>query len=488
MMTPLMGLAAARLRFPLAAVCTAVLLAGCANLAPKYQRPAAPVPATWQDTTAAAAPAQPLAAIDTGWRDFVVDARLRDVVALALDNNRDLRVALQNVEVARAAYRVQRADQFPEIDAGGSLTRTRTPATGSTTGRASTTSTYKAELGTSSFELDLFGRMRNLSDAALQAYFAKDETRRSTQITLVAETASAWLTLAADQQQLALARQTLASRQRTYDVQAQAKALGEASGLTVAQARSSLETARVSVASYQSQVKQDLNALQLLTGATVPERLLPVPPASYVPAAAATLLVDVPAGLPSSVLLQRPDVLSAERTLMADNANIGAARAAFFPTVSLTASAGTASTSLGQLFAAGSGAWSFVPSITLPIFDMGRLQASLDSARAQQAADVASYEKAIQTAFREVADALAVRSTLDEQTSGQTAMVEASRTSLNLSTALQREGSGSFLDVLDAQRTLFSAEQTLISLRLTEQLNRVTLYKVLGGGVAAGTP
>lgn len=461
-----------------------VSLAACMNLAPDYVRPAAPVPAGWNASVEGEAKTDAASVPDSDWREVIVDTQLRQVVERALDSNRDLRVAVANIEKARAAYRIQRADLFPALDAGGSMARERTSATAASSGQSSISSLYKAQLGISSYELDLFGRVSNLNEAALQSYLSLAETQRSVRLSLIAEVSSAWLTLAADQQQLRLARETLLARERSLALLQQAKTLGGESGPSVAAARTSRESARASVASYSSVVEQDRHALELLVGASVPEGLLPADALAET-GETLSLLLSVPEGLSSSVLLRRPDVLAAEHTLMACNADIGAARAAFFPTISLTASGGTSSRSLGDLFSAGSGAWSFAPSISLPIFDAGANRASLDSARAQQAAGLASYEKTIQTAFKEVADALSVRSHIDEQVQAQREQVASLALSLRYAEDLRREGAGSALDVLDAQRSLYAAQQGLISLRLAEQSNRVTLFKVLGGGAGA---
>src|SRR3990167_9541538 len=312
----------------------ALLLAGCVNLAPDYQQPQAPIPQQWPASAELGS-----ASAQIGWQAFFLDARLKQVIEQTLANNRDLRVAALNVEKARALYRVQRADQLPTLNAGG--THSRTPASLSGTGSASTTHQYSAALGLSGYELDLFGRIRNLSDAALEDYLALEETRRSTQISLLAEVANAWLTLAADRDLLKLAEDTLTSQQASYELQQRSHALGNTSGLTLAQAQTTVESARVDVAAYQSQVQQDLNALNLLAGSQLAEELLPGGLSEN-----SAELLDVPVGLPSSLLQQRPDVLAAEHGLKSANADIGAARAAFFPSISLTASAGTSSAAL----------------------------------------------------------------------------------------------------------------------------------------------
>ncbi|MEZ2294066.1 efflux transporter outer membrane subunit [Variovorax sp. RCC_210] len=474
------------LRLCAPAAAALALLAGCVNLAPVYSRPDAPVASAWPTPTATKADAPtPLAGL-TGWQDFITDARLRRTVALALANNRDLRVAVQNIEKARAQYGVQRAELFPSVAATAGATRQRTAAAASSSGTSAIGTQYSAALGFSSYELDLFGRVRNLNEAALQSYLSTEATRRGTQISLVAEVASAWLTLAADHARLQLAQDTLASQQRSYALTGRMHALGASSALTLAQAQTTVDSARVDVASYTAQVALDRNALDLLAGATVPDDMLPTlgtPGTPDTPAATpASALVDVPAGLPSALLQQRPDVLAAEHTLQGANADIGAARAAFFPSISLTASAGASSTALSGLFKGGSGAWSFAPSLSLPIFNAGSNRASLDAAKAQREIELATYEKTVQTAFREVADALATRASLGEQLAAQQSLVDATQKSYTLSNALYRNGSYSYLEVLDAQRSLYTAQQTLIGLRLSEQSNRITLYKVMGGG------
>lgn len=453
-------------RWPLLAVFA--LLAGCINLAPEYERPQAPVAEQW--LPGASTPNGQVAA-DIQWQQFFTDPRLAQLQTLALANNRDLRVASLNIEKAQAQYRIQRAASFPGID---------TSVSGSSSRANSSTShsySYSAELGLSSYEVDVFGRVKNLQDEALQSYLALTETRRSTQISMVAEVGTAWLTLAADNERLKLAQETLTSQQSTYELTQRSHGLGGSSGLAVSEAQTTVESARVDVAEYASQVLQDQNALRLLVGSDIPANLLPGDSLE-----SAAMLVQVPAELPSTLLQRRPDVLAAEHTLMSANIDIGAARAAFFPSITLTAGAGSASTSLSSLFKAGSGAWSFAPSINLPIFDAGSNRATLDSAKVEREIQEQTYQLTLQTAFKEVADALAVRSTLDQRLSSQQALTEASRKSYELSDALYRGGSQSFLEALVSQRSLYSAEQDLITLRLAEQSNRVTLYKVLGGG------
>lgn len=457
---------------PLSLLAAALLLAGCANLAPSYEQPAAPVPSAYSEPSATGT-----AAADLDWRDFFADAHLRELIALALNNNRDLRVAILNIEQARAQYRVQDAQRLPTVSATGSSTAARTPAGLSGSGQAVTSHQYSANLGISAYELDLFGRVRNLSSQALEKFLATEEARRVTQISLVAEVTSAYLAWGADIERLELARETLRSQSESYLLTQTRVELGSASGLTLRQLQTSVESARVDVARYTGQVAQDQNALALLLGTSVPEALAP-----EVLGDTLNALPELPAGVPSDLLLRRPDLLQSEHQLKAATANIGAARAAFYPRISLTASAGSSSAELSSLFKAGSGSWSFIPLISLPIFDGGANQANLDSAVAGRDIAIAQYEKAIQTAFREVADALAQRSAVGEQLQAQNALVDASADVLRMSQARFDRGVDSYLDVLDAQRSWYGARQALISTRLARLTNGVTLYKSLGGG------
>lgn len=460
----------------------AMLLGGC-TLMPEYQRPAAPVASQFagDHSANAASGTAAMAVSDIGWRDVFTDPTLQEVISLSLANNRDLRVAVLNIEKARAQYGVERAALFPTINAATSESASRTPADLSATGRALTSRSYTATLGFSAYELDLFGRVRSLKEQALQSFLSTAEARRSTQISLIAEVATAWLTLASDQDRLRLAKDTLASQGSSYELTRRSFELGSASALTLRQAQTSVESARVDVESYTAQVDQDRNALVLLVGKDLPDRLLPqgLPDTAL---AAASPLATIPPGLPSDLLQRRADIVEAERTLRAANANIGAARAAFYPSISLTADAGTASARLAGLFKGGSGSWSFVPQISLPIFDGGANQANLDIATISRDISVAQYEKAIQTAFQEVSDALAQRNTLGRQLQAQEDLVEASDASYRLSQARFNNGVDSYLTVLDSQRTLYSAQKTLIGTRLSRWTNLVTFYKALGGG------
>ena len=470
---------------PLAIALACALLAGC-NLAPHYQAPRLPVPDSVAPPLAQGASAMdavPLA--DAGpmqWQDFVQEPRLRELVGLALEHNRDLRLALLAIDKARAQYGVARADRLPSVNASGAGSRARTADDLTTPGRPNTSGQYSATLGFSSYEIDFFGRVQNLNEAALQEFLRVAENRRSVQLSLVAEVMGAWLLLDADARRLQLARDTLATRQQALDLTRRSHELGATSALALAQAQSSADTARVDAAAFVSQVARDRNALALLAGAAVPDALLPASVgAAQTLAAPATALLAVPADLPSSALLQRPDLRAAEHALRGSHASIGAARAAFFPAITLTASVGTASNALSGLFDGGNGTWIFAPQLRLPIFDAGRNQANLRVAEVTRDQAVAQYEKTIQTAFREVADALAERATLDERLTAQASLVGATRRALELSDARFRLGADNYLSVLDAQRSLYAAQQAEIALRLAEQVNRVTLYKVLGG-------
>jgi multidrug efflux system outer membrane protein len=412
-----------------------------------------------------------------------VDPRLQGVIDLSLTNNRDLRVAVLNIEKARAQYRVQRAALLPGVNATGTATQTGlTRDQAAQTNGDRTTEAYSVGVGVTAYELDIFGRVRSLKDAALQSYLATAETRRSVQISLIAQTANSWLALAADQDLLALSQETLDTRQESMTLIRRRFEAGAISQLEVSEAQTLVENARSDVATYIAQVEQDKNALRLVVGADVPADLMPA--GGLV---AAQILPDLPAGLPSDVLTRRPDVLSAEHQLAGANANIGAARAAFFPRISLTGQAGVASGSLGSLFDSGNGAWSFAPSISLPIFNGGANVANLDSAKASRDIAVATYEKTVQTAFREVADGLAVQSTIQDRVGSQERLVAAANDTVRLSRARYGAGIDSSLTLLDAQRTLYTSQKGLIGARLARATNLATLYKALGGGAPAGS-
>ncbi|MBL0568228.1 efflux transporter outer membrane subunit [Aeromonas hydrophila] len=452
----------------LIALSVTLLLGGC-SMAPDYQRPALPQGATWQSN-------QTGEAVVSSWRQQFLDPALQQLIATALENNRDLRIAAVNVEAYEARYRIQRAAQLPTLAANGSGTRQQGSDDLSGTGQGTISSQYGANIGITSYELDLFGRIQSLKDQALENYLAQVETQRSTQIALIASVANAYLTLLADQELLALSEATLATEQESYGLTEHKYRLGAASEMELAQGRTALESAKVSLAQYQRQVKQDRNGLALLLGTGVPA--LMTEPATL----AKVQLATIPVGAPSSLLQQRPDILAAEHSLKAANANIGAARAAFFPTISLTATTGTASNQLSGLFDGGTGTWTFMPQINLPIFDGGKRIADLDVAEVSTKQAVASYEKSIQTAFKEVADTLGAQADYQQQLQAQQALVEANQTYFKLAEVRYEKGVDSYLTRLDAQRSLFSAKQGLISTRLAQLSNQVALYKAVGGG------
>ncbi|MDW5443130.1 efflux transporter outer membrane subunit [Polaromonas sp. SM01] len=468
----------------LSAVCVAVLLAGC-SMAPKYERPDAPVATDWPglrlargltgaEPAASTAVQGATAAAEIEWQSFFTDPKLRQLIAAALKNNRDLRIAVLNIEQARAQFQIRRADQFPTVGVGA--TGMRQP-----NGSGATTSVYTAGLATTSYELDFFGRVASLKDAALSQYLATEEGRKNTQIGLIASVANAYLSLLADEELLAITQQTLLTREDSFKLSQLRFDNGVTSELDLRQAESLTEAARISLAQLQRQRAQDENLLTLLLGQPLTGELAVALPTGQ-GLADASVMVDVPAGLPSDLLIRRPDIRQAEQQLLAANANIGAARAAFFPKISLTASAGSASNHLSGLFKSGTYGWTLAPQLFLPLFDAGRNRAGLDSAKADRDIAVAQYEKAIQTAFREVADALAGRATLGDQLRAQRAQTTAEATRFKLSDLRYQNGIANQLDLLDAQRSLFAAQQAVVQTRLQQLQNQVTLYKTLGGG------
>jgi multidrug efflux system outer membrane protein len=469
------------------AIIAAAALTGCVNLAPDYQRPVLPVSGSWPGGPAYAANTQGQSAssIDehADWDSFVIDPKLRQVIAMTLANNRDLRVAALAIEKAQAQYQIQGALQFPHIAASAGENGSLTPGSLSVTGAPLVVHAYSVGLGFSNYELDFFGRIRNLKEQALQLYLGTEQAQRSLQISLIAQVASAYLDLAADQEHLSLAEDTLKNLQSAYTLDQRRFELGTASQLDLSQAQTSVDTARGDVARYTSVVAQDLNALRLLVGAEVPADLLPPTPLLGTPAGKAAVR-DLPSGLPSDLLRNRPDILEAEDQLKAANANIGVARAAFFPDITLTASIGSASTQLSDLFKSGSRTWLFAPQLNLPIFDGGSNLANLKVSQANRAIYVAQYEKAIQSAFREVADALAEHGTLGAQVDAQQSLVDATALSFKLSSARFQHGVDSYLAVLDSQRSLYAAQHNLINLKLAQENNLVNLYKALGGSTA----
>jgi len=462
---------------PLAAF---LCLSGCASMAPPYTQPPTPISSAWPSGPAyqkgEGLPSD-RAAANLPWQEFFVDQKLQELIALALNNNRNLRIAALNIERSQAQYRIQRAELLPKVDGTIAGSGQGIPQDLTATGKSMTAEQYSVGLGVSAFELDLFGRVRSLQDAALEQYLATAEARRAVQISLIAEVAAGYLNLAADRDGLQLVRETLKAQEESYQLIKRRLELGASSELDLRQAQTRVEAAKVDIARYTTLVAQDENALTLVVGSPVPAGLQPQ-------ALAETIAVvrDLAPGLPSEVLLRRPDVLAAEDLLKGVNANIGAARAAFFPRITLVGALGTGSDQLGGLFNAGSLAWTFAPRITLPIFDNGSNLANLKVAEVDREIAVARYEKTIQTAFREVADALAQGGTINDQLAAQQSLTEAAVASYRLSQARFEQGIDSYLNVLDAQRSLYGAQQGMIATRLTRLLNLVTLYKVLGGG------
>jgi multidrug efflux system outer membrane protein len=459
-------------------------LGACIDLAPAYRRPAQPTPAAFPVGGAyptASERVEPVSA----WRDFFADPRLKTVIAEALANNRDLRVAVAIAAAARGQYVVQRSDQFPKVNATATATYGQTPlgvavggARPSGGAGAYNERLYEVSAGVSAWQLDLFGKLRNQTRAALESYFATREARDAAQITLIGEVAAAWLTLGADRALLANAEDTLKSGEATVALTQARFSKGIASALDYSQAQTVSEQARSDVARFTTQAAQDRNALDLLVGAPVADDLLPPNIDED-----GVVLARLPAGLPASVLLGRPDVIQAEDQLKAANANIGAARAAFFPDISLTGSGGVVSLALSTLFHSASETWTFVPTVTQPIFDFGANRGNLAQAKAQRDAAVATYEKAVQTAFREVADALAQRGTIEQQLAAQTDLTASSEQAYRLSEARYERGADTYLNALVSQRTYFVARQTLTLTKLTRATNLVTLYTALGGGL-----
>lgn len=457
--------------FRLSVLFIAFLSVGCVSLDPNYQRPDAPVPATLPGTQGQAT------AVIGNWKQVVKDARLNKVVSMALNSNRDVQKAIADIDAARAQYGETRASLFPTVDAELSGSRSRTLANGVAT-------STQADGAVSSFELDLFGRNQSLSRAARETWLASEYTAQNTRLTMISELTTAWVTLAADNSNLALAQQTMNSAADSLKIVKRQMDVGTAAATDVSSAMSVYQQARASVASYQTLVMQDKNAINLLAGQTVPDALLP----GTLESLGDNTITLVPAGVSSSVLFNRPDIQEAEHNLLSANANIGAARANFFPTISLTASAGVGSDSLSSLFSHGMKVWSFAPSITLPLFTGGSNMAQLRYAEAEKKGLIATYEKTIQSAFKDVADALARRQTLSEELDAQRQYVAAEQQTLDIAMKRYQAGSSDYLTVLTAQRTLWSAQQSLIALQQTELDNRITLWQSLGGGATLTPP
>ena len=462
---------------------TALLVGGCSFI-PAYERPAAPVPAVYATSAAngatgaegtnaaslsAAATAAPLP-----WHDYFAEPRLRRLIETALANNRDLRIAVLNIEQARATFQVRRADLYPGVGLAANASRAPAASTGDLT------NSFSVGLAISAWEIDFFGRIASLKEQALAQYLATEEGRNAAQVSLVAAVANGWLNLLADEELLELSRQTLASREESVRLTRMRLDAGVASELDFRQAESLTQAARATLAQQQRQRALDENALALLLGQSLPEDIRGTLAGSRL--AQAPVMTPLPAGLPSELLTRRPDIRQAEQQLIAANANIGAARAAFFPRISLTAQAGTASGELSGLFKNGSWGFTLAPSLLLPIFDAGRNQANLEGAQASRGVAIAQYEKAIQTAFREVSDALAGQATLQDQAQAQQMQAQAEAARLQLADLRYRNGVSSYLDLLDAQRSLFAAQQAEVQVKLAQLQNQVALYKALGGG------
>lgn len=457
---------------PLVAV---LALTGCVSMAPSYERPVAPVANEWP-TGPAYAKAKLNQEALPDWHEFYTDNRLREVIQMSLDNNRDYRVAMLNVEKARYAYNIQRSNFLPTVSGNGSGQHQGTPRTLSTTGQDTVSHVYSANLAMASYELDLFGRVRSLSTEALNEYFATDEARKSARVTLIAETANAWLQLGTSRSILAFTKETFESQEKSYKLMKASYDAGAINLLELNQARSQYAAAKASYLSAQRDEAQALNTLTSLVGDEVP--------AKWLPERVEVVTMDgvLPKGVPSEVLLNRPDIAQAEFALKAANANIGAARANFFPRISLVASGGTGSTEIDDLFNSGTRMWSFAPSVTLPIFTGGANWATLRVSETDKKIAVANYEKSIQTAFSEVANALATEGTIEEELQAQTEYADATKKAYELAQQRYKLGSESYLSVLDSQRTYVAAQTQWVVAQQARSMSLVSLYKTLGGG------
>ena len=460
---------------PIFIAACALLVSACTSLSPEYKRPAAPVAAQFPAISNSAVLGSTAPASDIDWQSFFTDAKLKQLISSALQNNRDLRIAVLNIEQARAQYQIRHADQLPSVNLAA--TGSRQPNANLSNGAGRISSVYTAGLAVTAYEFDFFGRVASLKDAALAQYLASEEGRKTAQISLIASVANTWLALLADEELLGISQQTLSTRQASYKLAKLRFDSGVASELDLRSAESLLEAANNALAQQTRQRALSENTLTLLVGQSLGAVLTP----TDVPLAAATL-PDVPAGLPSDLLVRRPDIRQAEQLLMAANANIGAARAAFFPRISLTATAGSASSRLAGLFQTGTWGWTLAPQLLLPIFDSGRNAAGLASSKAAEGIAVATYEKTIQTAFKEVSDALAGRATYSDQLRAAQAQASAEAVRLRLADLRYQNGVASQLEQLDAQRSLFAARQAVVQTRLAQLQSQVTLYKVLGGG------
>jgi outer membrane protein, multidrug efflux system len=452
------------LKFKWSVLTAGLLVSGC-TMIPSYQRPSAPVATQYPGVAAT----NETHVADIAWQDFIAEERLRKIITLALANNRDLRVAILNVEQNRAQYRITRSASFPEVDAGGSYTRSGNFHTSA--------DLWNASIGTTAYEVDLFGRVRSLNRQALEKFLATDEARRGAQITLIGEVATQYFALRQAEEQLKLARQTQETVQNSYQLNKASFEAGAISELDLRTAEGQVQTALINVLDYERQRAQAENALVLLVGQALPAD---VPPSRAF--GDTNVLVEVSPGLPSELVQRRADILEAEHTLKAANADIGAARAAFFPRITLTSSIGTTSSQLSELFGSGTGVWSFSPQVTLPIFTGGRLRADLDTAKISTRIEVANYEKAIQTAFREVADALAANTSYTQQIEAGSKLAETQQRRFDLANLRYRQGEDSYLNVLSAQQDLYSAQRSLLQEQYNKLASQIALYKALGGG------
>ncbi|MDD5406185.1 MAG: efflux transporter outer membrane subunit [Sulfurovaceae bacterium] len=462
-----------KLKFIITSGC-AFYLSACTMLVPEYKRPLSPIPSEWNDIVSKkpnTASLEDNKVFIMPWKEIILDEQLRHVIEIALKQSRSLREAVANIESAKATYNVQHASEFPIINAVLSGNR------GNTLSSPSTTQNYSATVGISSYELDLFGKAHNLSTAEYEKYLSSQESQRSLRITLISEIVTAWLTLASDKNLLELSKSTEVSAKKTLDLMQRKVDLGASSALDLYEAQTLYYQAQADIAKYKTKVGQDKNAINLLAGETIDDKWLPESLDMN-----KKYLAEVPTNMTSGVLLNRPDILAAEHDLKSANANIGVARAAYFPSISITTEGGLVSTALSSLFSGGATSiWSFMPNLTLPIFDLGVRKSKLDYTKAQKDYYIAAYELAIQTAFKEVADALARRQTIEDQLNAQNKLVQASKNSYTISNLRYKSGIDTYLNALIAQRTFYTSQQTLLSVQLEEMTNRITLYRALGG-------
>ncbi len=456
----------------LLSILIAGVLAGC-SMAPDYQRPTSDAASSgWSE----AASQQSNDTVLPDWRAFLADERLQSLVEMALENNKDLRQTILSVASLQAQYRITDSDRYPGLDLSGSGARTRVSDAYTGAGKQYSTTTT-ATVGVTSYELDLFGRVKSLSDQALETYLSADEGRRSAVISLISEVTSSYMTLMANQELLSLAQETVKAYEETLKLVETRYKAGYSDALTLAQSQTALHSAQATVAQYKLAVAQGYNTLRQLVGAPIASDF-----AGKLPMEEGKMLSELEVGSTSQLLLSRPDILAAEHTLKADNANIGAARAAFFPQISLTAAAGTRSSSLDSLFASDSGYWTFSPSISMPIFNWGSTQASLDIAKISKESSIIAYQQTIETAFKEVSDALLGQQYYMEEWTAQKANLQANKDYYELAKMRYEKGNDSYIDLLDAQRSLFSARESELSSHLNLLTSRVSLYKALGGG------